>query len=84
MCAEHYERLFFITRASFVRLVQFHFLIKIAIKNISPPKKSPIPDKKQIVLNGCPKVVVKPKPPNIQPKIIDVIDITILLVLFIA
>ncbi len=39
-----------------------------------------MPDKKQIVLNGCPIVVVKPKPHKNQLIIIDVIENATLLV----
>lgn len=56
-----------------------HFLTKFTIKNTSPPIESPMPVKKQIVLNGCPMVVVKPKPHNNQPTIIEAIDSTTLL-----
>ena len=61
-----------IASASFFQFV--HLLFKFTIKNISPPNESPIPVKKQIVLNGCPMVVVKPKPHNNQPTIIEVIN----------
>jgi hypothetical protein len=47
-------------------------------------KKSPMPDKKQIVLKGCPIVVVKPKPPKSQPRKTDKVESMILLVFVIV
>jgi hypothetical protein len=72
-----------IANDSFCKSAQSYFLDKFIIKKINPIKKSPIPDKSPIVFNGCPIVVVKPKPHKNQPMIIDTIENEILLFLFI-
>jgi len=56
--------------------------VKVKIKKISPAKNSAKPSNKQIVLTGCPIVVVQANAFISQPKMIAPTEVTILVFLF--
>lgn len=55
----------------------------LIIKKTIPAIKSPTPKDKQIVLTGCPSLVIHAKAFNIQPKMIVKIESNIFVLLFI-
>ncbi len=63
------------------RVEPYFRLPKVAIKNISPVKNNPKPINKQIVLAGCPHVVVHANAFNSQPKMIAPTEVSILVFL---